>query len=371
MTVLLRDAIKPNLLQTLEGGAGVRPLRAVREHRPRQQLASSPTGSRSRRPTSSAPRPASGPTWAPRSSSTSSAARPGCGPTRRVIVATIRALKMHGGVGRIVAGKPLDPALLEENVEAVRAGGANLAKQIENVALFDVPVVVAINSFPTDTPAEIDAVREVALAAGARDAVVARHFARRRRGRRGPGAPRSGRPPRQGAPDFQLLYPDDGAAAREDRDDRDPGLRRRRASTSRPRRRSSSPSTRRSASAACRSAWPRRQYWLSHDPTLLGRPTGFRVPIREVRLSAGAGFVTPLAGEMRTMPGLPLAAGRRDDRHRRRREHRRAVLTGLCSPRDPRPGRSSSLPQAVLVIAATVLSAVRTFVRAPRRRTTR
>src|SRR4029453_16360995 len=92
---------------------------------------------------------------------------------------------MHGGVGKIVAGKPLDPALLEENVEAVRLGSQNLAKQIENVTMFGVPAVVAINSFPTDTPAEVEAIREVALAAGARDAVVATHFVDGGRGRAG------------------------------------------------------------------------------------------------------------------------------------------------------------------------------------------
>src|SRR4029453_15715592 len=114
---------------------------------------------------------------------------------------------MHGGVGRIVAGKPLDPALLEENVEAVRNGAQNLAKQIENVLLYGVPTgvgfnslpakhienpllsgvptVVAINSFPTNPPAEVEAIREVALAAGARDAVVATHFVDGGRGRAG------------------------------------------------------------------------------------------------------------------------------------------------------------------------------------------
>ena len=109
----------------------------------------------------------------------------GLTPDAAVVVATVRALKMHGGVGKIVAGKPLDPALLEENVEAVRRGAANLAKQIENVTIFGIPAVVAINAFPTDTPAEVEAIREVALAAGARDAVVATHFVDGGAGRRG------------------------------------------------------------------------------------------------------------------------------------------------------------------------------------------
>ena len=132
----------------------------------------------------------------------------GLAPDAAVVVATVRALKMHGGVGKIVAGKPLDPALLEENVEAVRTGAANLAEQIENVRRFGIPAVVAINSFPTDTPAEVEAIREVALAAGARDAVVATHFADG-----GAGATDLAEAvwaaAEDPARDFRLLYPDD------------------------------------------------------------------------------------------------------------------------------------------------------------------
>src|SRR6185503_1771855 len=146
MTALLTDAIKPNLLQTLEGGPAF-------VH---------------------------------------------CGPFANIA---------HGN-NSIIADKPLDPALAEENVDAVRAGAANLAKQIENVRLFGVPAVVAINSFPTDTPAEVEAVREVALAAGARDAVVATHFVDG-----GDGAADLARAvwdaAASGEADFRLLYPDD------------------------------------------------------------------------------------------------------------------------------------------------------------------
>ena len=136
-------------------------------------------------------------------------------------MATIRALKMHGGVGKIVAGKPLDPALLERERRGGPPGGANLAKQIENVRLFGVPVVVAINSFPTDTPAEVEAIKEVALAAGA-----ATRSSRRTSPSGGEGAEALAQAVwarrRDGAPDFKLLYPDDDADRREDRDDRDP-----------------------------------------------------------------------------------------------------------------------------------------------------
>jgi formate--tetrahydrofolate ligase len=231
----------------------------------------------------------------------------GLRPDAAVMVATIRALKMHGGVGRIVAGKPLDPALLAENVEAVHAGGANLAKQIENVLLFNVPVVVAINAFPTDTPAEIAAVREVALAAGATDAVLANHWADG-----GAGAQDLARAvwaaAEIGASDFRLLYPDDASLISKieaiatkvygaDGVDLLPAAAKQLAQYE----------------ALGFGNLPicvaKSQYSLSHDAALKGRPTGFRVPIREVRLSAGAGFITVLAGEMRTMPGLPSRPG--------------------------------------------------------------
>ncbi len=102
----------------------------------------------------------------------------GLRPDAMVVVATIRALKMHSGDFSIRPGKPLDPKLREENLDAIRRGVANLAKQIENVAAFGVPCVVAINRFPTDTPAEIDLVREAALDAGARSVAVSDVHAR-------------------------------------------------------------------------------------------------------------------------------------------------------------------------------------------------
>jgi formyltetrahydrofolate synthetase len=231
----------------------------------------------------------------------------GLAPDAAVVVATLRALKMHGGVGRIVAGKPLDPALLEENVEAVRLGSQNLAKQIENVTMFGVPAIVAINSFPTDTPAEVEAIREVALAAGARAAVVTTNFAE---GGKGAAALAEAvwAATQDGGADFRLLYPDemplaakietiatrvygaDGvdflpAAQKSLKQFEDLGY------------------------GHLPICMAKTQYSLSHDAGLKNRPTGFSVPIREVRLSAGAGFITPLCGEMRTMPGLPSRPG--------------------------------------------------------------
>ena len=306
MTVLLRDAIKPNLLQTLEGGPafvhagpfaniahGNNSIIADRLALVTNEIVVTEAGF--------------GADMGAEKFFDIKCRASGLRPDAAVVVATIRALKMHGGVGKIVAGKPLDPALLEENVEAVRQGAANLAKQIENVTMFGVPAVVAINSFPTDTPAEVEAVREVALAAGARDAVVATHFTD---GGKGAVALAEAvwAATQDGTADFRLLYPDEmplalkietiatkvygaagieflPAAAKALRQFEDLGY------------------------GHLPICMAKTQYSLSHDPSLKGRPTGFTVPIREVRLSAGAGFITPLCGEMRTMPGLPSRPG--------------------------------------------------------------
>jgi formate--tetrahydrofolate ligase len=306
MAVLLRDAIKPNLLQTLEGGPafvhcgpfaniahGNNSVLADRLALATNEIVCTEAGF--------------GADMGAEKFFDIKCRASGLRPDAAVVVATIRALKMHGGVGKIVAGKPLDPALTTENVDAVRVGSANLVKQIENVLAFRVPVVVAINAYPTDTDAEMDAVAEISRAAGARAAVVTRHFTDG-----GRGAEDLARAvwdaAVEGAPDFTLLYPDDApllekietiavriygasgvdvlpAAAKALKLYEDLGYGR---------------------LPVCMA---KTQYSLSHDPALKGRPTGFRVPIRDVRLSAGAGFVTPLLGEMRTMPGLPSRPG--------------------------------------------------------------
>src|SRR5919109_1856100 len=175
MTALLKDALKPNLLQTLEGGPafvhcgpfaniahGNNSVLADRLALATNEIVCTEAGF--------------GADMGAEKFFDIKCRASGLRPDAAVVVATIRALKMHGGVGRIVAGKPLDPASTVENVDAVRAGAANLAKQIENVLAFHVPVVVALNAYPTDTPAELAAVQEVALTAGARAAVVSRHF---------------------------------------------------------------------------------------------------------------------------------------------------------------------------------------------------
>jgi formate--tetrahydrofolate ligase len=302
MTVLLRDAIKPNLLQTLEGGP------AFVHCGPFANIAhgnSSILADRLALATCDivCTEAGFGADLGAEKFFDIKCRASGLRPDAAVMVTTVRALKMHGGVGRVVAGRPLDPALAVENVEGVRRGCANLAAQIEVVRLYGVPVVVAINSYPTDTPAEVDAIREAAMAAGARGVAVADHFARG-----GAGAETLAREvweaAAEGAPDFHFLYPDDlplrekietiavrvyGASGVDELPAATKALD--------------------SYEALGFGNFPvcmaKTHLSLSHDPARKGRPTGFRVPIREVRLSAGAGFVTPLLGEMRTMPGLP------------------------------------------------------------------
>ncbi len=149
MTVLLLDAIKPNLLQTLEGGP------AFVHAGPFANIAhgnSSILADRVALATSDivVTEAGFGADMGAQKFFDIKCRASGLAPDAAVVVATVRALKMHGGVGRIVAGKPLDPALLEEDPEAVRAGGENLAAQIELVRQYGVPVVVAINVFPGD-----------------------------------------------------------------------------------------------------------------------------------------------------------------------------------------------------------------------------
>lgn len=227
----------------------------------------------------------------------------GLRPAAAVIVATVRALKMHGGVGKIVAGKPLDPALVAENVDAVRKGAENLAKQIENARRFGVPVVVAINAFPTDTPAEYEAVREAALAAGAEDAVASRHFAEG-----GKGAEELARVVKavvdRGDARAQLLYADDAPlkAKIESIATRIYGAEGVDFAPDATRKLYEFEQAGFGRLAVCMA---KTQYSISHDARLKGRPSDFLLPVKDARLLAGAGFVTVLAGDMTLMPGLP------------------------------------------------------------------
>ncbi len=231
-------------------------------------------------------------------------------PDAVVIVATIRALKMHGGVGRIVAGKPLSEELLTENVAAVEKGCQNLLKQIENVRHFGVPPVVCINSFPTDTANEVAVIQKLCREVDV-EAVTSNHWAEG-----GEGAADLARAVVTAAEkpgQFKFLYEstdsiEDKVGAVATKIYGADGV-------------EFSPKAKKSIeqlNAQGLGDYPvciaKTHLSLSHDPKLLNRPSGFTFPIRDIRVSAGAGFLYALAGDIRTMPGLPSRpAGERVD----------------------------------------------------------
>ena len=229
-----------------------------------------------------------------------------------VLVATVRALKMHGGAFNVTPGKPLDPELVARpNPEALERGCGNLIKQIENVRLHGVPVVVAINRFNTDHDDEIEMVKRIAREAGAVDAVVSEVWARG-----GPGGEELARAVVKACEqpnEFKFLYPDDMSIEEKietiatkiygaDGVEFEPLAKRRIKLYTE------------LGYGKLPICMAKTHLSLSHDPKLKGRPTGFTVPIRDVRASVGAGFLYPLLGEMRTMPGLPsVPAGTKID----------------------------------------------------------
>jgi len=232
-------------------------------------------------------------------------------PNAVVVVCSVRALKMHSGDFKVVAGKPLSEDLLKENVDAVQRGACNLEKQVENMKQFGIPVVVAINKFTSDTKNEIEAVCKAAIKAGAEDAVLSEVW--EKGGNGGTDLAKAVEKAANKQSDFKFLYELNipikqkietiakkiyGAGAVE-----------------------YSPEAEKKITLYTKLGFDKlpvcmakTHLSLSHDPLLKGRPSGFTLPIRDVRASIGAGFLYPLCGEMRTMPGLPSSpAGERID----------------------------------------------------------
>ncbi len=230
----------------------------------------------------------------------------GLTPNCAVLVATIRALKMHGGGPKVVAGSPLAPVYSEENLELLEKGCSNLVRMIKIARSFGIPVVVAVNRFHTDTQAEIDLVRKIAKEAGAEDAVAANHWALG-----GAGAADLGRAvvaacekPSQ----FHFLYPLErsikekietivrevyGGAGVEYSEEAEKKI----------------AHYTRVGFDKLPICMAKTHLSISHDPNLKGAPTGFIVPVRDIRASVGAGFLYPLLGTMSTMPGLSTRPG--------------------------------------------------------------
>ena len=226
----------------------------------------------------------------------------GLAPSCVVMVATVRALKMHGGGPKVVAGKPLAPEYTDENLDLLAKGLANLTAHIRNAKRFGVPVVVAINRFTSDTDAEIDLIRKAAIAVGAEDAVASTHWAD---GGAGAVALAEAVMAACAKPsDFRFLYPLEwdikkkietiavemyGAAGV----DYEAAAEAKIALYTR------------LGYAGLPICMAKTHLSLSHNPAWKGVPKGYRFPIRDIKASVGAGFLYPLAGDMRTMPGLP------------------------------------------------------------------
>jgi methylenetetrahydrofolate dehydrogenase (NADP+)/methenyltetrahydrofolate cyclohydrolase/formyltetrahydrofolate synthetase/formate--tetrahydrofolate ligase len=219
-----------------------------------------------------------------------------------VLVATVRALKSHGGGPAVVPGKKLPACYRKENLELLKSGIPNLTAHLGIVRRFGIPAVVAINAFPTDTQAEWELLQEAAIKAGAADAVVTHHWAKG-----GEGAADLAQAVEKAATEhrsFKLLYPDNLNLAGKietiargiygaDGVDYSPGV---------------LEELQRLEDIGFGDlpiCMAKTQYSLSHNPALKGAPSGWRLPIREIRLAAGAGFVCPLCGDVTTMPGLP------------------------------------------------------------------
>ncbi|KPI44442.1 C-1-tetrahydrofolate synthase, mitochondrial [Cyphellophora attinorum] len=229
-----------------------------------------------------------------------------------VIVATIRAIKVHGGGPEISPGAPLAKEYQTENVDLLRKGCVNLAKHIVNAKSYGVPVVVAINKFDSDTDAEVKVIEEEALKAGAEAAVPASHWADGGAGAVDLAKAVISASTNKPVTDFKLLYGTEDAG---------PNAIYNRLETIAKEMYGAAGIELSDLAAQKIETYTRQgfgnlpicvaktQYSLSHDPALKGAPTGFTVPVRDVRLAVGAGYLYALAADIQTIPGLPTAPG--------------------------------------------------------------
>ncbi|MBI5842985.1 MAG: formate--tetrahydrofolate ligase [Chloroflexi bacterium] len=219
-----------------------------------------------------------------------------------VIVATVRALKMHGGGPKVVAGKPLAPEYTDENLDLLRKGLPNLTQHIENAIKFGVNVVVAVNSFATDTPAELELIRQTATEAGAMDAVVSRHWMEGGKGAiaLAEAVVKACEKPAK----FEFLY-DVNLSIKEKIEIICREIYRADGVDYSPEAEAKIEQFTKLGFDKLPMNMAKTHLSFTHDASIKGAPRGFRVPIRDIRASVGAGFLYPLLGEMRTMPGLP------------------------------------------------------------------
>ena len=220
-----------------------------------------------------------------------------------VMVATVRALKMHGGGPKVVAGKPLAAEYTDENLDLLRAGLPNLERHIQNALKYGVNVVVAVNSFATDTKAEVELIREAALKMGAMDAVVSTHWADGGKGAKAlaEAVIRAADKPSK----FEFLYPLDTTTIKEKIETIAREIYRADGVDYSPEAEEQIVRYTRLGFDKLPMCMAKTHLSFSTDATKKGAPTGFRIAVREIRASAGAGFLYPILGDMRTMPGLP------------------------------------------------------------------
>ncbi|OSD08637.1 FTHFS-domain-containing protein [Trametes coccinea BRFM310] len=316
LAVLMKDAIKPNLMQTLEGTpvfvhAGpfaniAHGNSSILADRVALKLAGTEEGDSPDRVGYVLTEGGFGADMGMEKFCNIKCRVSGLTPDATVIVATTRALKMHGGGPDVTPGKPLADTYTKEDLVTLREGCKNLAKHIENSRKFGVKVIVAINQFASDTEAELQLVREQALAAGADAAVVSNHWAEGGAGARA--LAEAVIAVCESPSNFRFLYDlnlpiekkieiiskeiygADGIELSEQAQKQIETY------TSQ-------------GYGNLPICMAKTQYSFSHDPKLKGVPTGFTIPIRSVRLSAGAGFLYPLLGDMQTMPGLGTRPG--------------------------------------------------------------
>lgn len=219
-----------------------------------------------------------------------------------VLVATVRALKMHGGGPKVVAGKPLAPEYTDENLELLKAGLPNLERHIQNALKFGVNVVVAVNSFATDTPAEVEMIREAALKMGAMDAVVSTHWADGGKGAKAlaEAVIKASKMPSK----FKFLYPLE-ESIKEKIETIAKEIYRADGVDYTPEAEEQIERYTRLGFDKLPICMAKTHLSFTTDATQKGAPTGFRIKVREIRASVGAGFLYPILGDMRTMPGLP------------------------------------------------------------------
>ncbi|KII88500.1 hypothetical protein PLICRDRAFT_111129 [Plicaturopsis crispa FD-325 SS-3] len=316
LAVLMKDAVKPNLMQTLEGTpvfvhAGpfaniAHGNSSILADRVALKLAGTEEGDSADRVGYVLTEGGFGADMGMEKFCNIKCRVSGLKPDATVIVATTRALKMHGGGPDVTPGKPLADTYTKEDLVTLEEGCKNMVKHIQNSRKFGVKVIVAINQFASDTKAELELVRQQALAGGADAAVVSNHWAEGGAGARA--LAEAVIATCEGPSGFKFLYDlnlpieekisiiskeiygADGIELSE--------LARSQVET-----------YTRQGYGDLPICMAKTQYSFSHDPKLKGVPTGFTIPIRAVRLSAGAGFLYPILGDMQTMPGLGTRPG--------------------------------------------------------------